>query len=98
MSKYKYYFKKQKTEIANDILKCLLVSGIICVAGTSPYFVVNLIKSIKKQKEWNKYNHKKIYDKFYNLLKAGCINIERDGHEARISLTEKGKKERVGCR
>ncbi len=92
MSKYKYYFKKPRSEISKDILKCLLVSGVICVAASSPYFIINLIKSFKKQKKWNSYKNKIIYNKFYNLKKDGCIKMEERNHQIYIKLTEKGKK------
>lgn len=92
MSKYKYYFKKPKSEISKDILKCLLVSGMVYVAGNSPYFIINLIKSFKKQKKWNSYKNKIIYNKFYNLRKEDCIKIEKENHQIYIKLTEKGKK------
>lgn len=92
MSKYKYYFKKPKSEITKDILEYLLVAGMIYVASSSPYFVLNLIKSFKKRRKWHGYKHKTIYNKFYNLRKSGCIKIEEKNHQIYISLTAEGKK------
>jgi len=69
MSKYKYYFKKPRSEIIKDILKYLLVAGMVCVASNSPYFVLNLIESFKKQRKWRRYKNKIIYNKFSGVCK-----------------------------
>ncbi len=87
--KYKYYFRKPRSEIAKDILKWLLIAGVVCLAGNSPYFVINLMKTYKR---WKKYKRRKIYDTFMRLKKKGCIKIERKNHQVYISLTEEGKK------
>jgi DNA-binding transcriptional regulator PaaX len=92
MSKYKYYFRKPKSEITKDILKGLLFSGAVYIASSSPYFVINLIESFKKQKKWNRYKNKRIYNRFYDLQKEGCIKIEKKNHQIYVSLTEKGRK------
>lgn len=89
MSKYKYYFRKPKSEIVKDILLWLAISGAVYVAATSPYFIRNLIKVFKKS---NKYNKKKIYDTFYMLQKEDCIKIDKQKNQIYISLTEKGRK------
>ncbi len=89
MSKYKYYFRKPKSEIVKDILYWLMVAGVVAISATSPYFGVNLIKSIKR---WQKHKPKKVYDAFYRLLKSGCVKMEKKKHQIYISLTEKGKK------
>lgn len=87
--KYKYYFKKPKSEITKDILKALLITGVICVAGQSPYFVRNLMKNFKK---WKKYPPKKIYNSFYSLKKQSCIEIKNINRQIYISLTPEGRK------
>jgi len=89
MSKYKYYFRKPKSEIVKDILSWLAMAGVICVAATSPYFILNIIRSFKKVR---KYNKKKVYDVFYNLRRQGCIDIRKRNHQIYIALTEKGRK------
>jgi DNA-binding transcriptional regulator PaaX len=88
MSKYKYYFRKPKSEIVKDVFYWLTAAGAVSIAVTSPYFVNNLIKSYKN---FGKYKNKKIYDTFYDLKRQGCLNIERSGHQVYVSLTEKGK-------
>src|SRR3989338_1231659 len=89
MSKYKYYFKKPKSEIVKDIFKGLAITGAISVAATSPYFAVNILKALKNSK---KYEKKRIRDTFYRLKKEGCINIEEANHQIYISLTEEGRR------
>lgn len=87
--KYKYYLKKPKSEIAKDILKWLALTGAIYLAASSPYFVLNLMKAMKK---WQKYKKERIYSAFWRLKKAGCIIIERRGKQIYLKLTRKGKK------
>lgn len=89
MTKYKYYFKKPKSEITKDIFKFLLISGLVCIAATSPYFGVNLVQGIKNMK---KYKRKRVYDTFYKLKKNGYIQTRNKGGQIYISLTEKGKR------
>lgn len=51
MSKYKYYFKKPRGEIVKDIFRLLAISGAVAIAATSPYFTVNLINALGKDKK-----------------------------------------------
>ncbi len=89
MRKYKYYFKKSKSEIVIDVLGILLLGGMLAIAATSPYFITNIMKGLKRMK---KYNNKKVYDTFYNLKKQGLINFHQKDGQIYIFLTEKGKK------
>lgn len=89
MTEYKYYFKKPRSEIVKDILVGLVISGAICIAATSPYFGINLIRALKYRR---KYPKKKVYDTFYNLRKGGYIRIKSQKGQIYISLTEKGKR------
>ncbi len=89
MSQYKYYFRKPKSEIAKDVLRGLIITGVVGIAATSPYFGLNLLKALKQRQ---KYKRKKVYDAFYELKKQGCIEIKKKNHQVYISLTEKGKK------
>jgi len=89
MTKYKYYFKKPKSEIAKDILFCLAFSGALVIAASSPYFIQNLIKGIKKLR---KYKRQNVYDTFYKLRKRGFIRIKNREGQIYISLTKEGKK------
>lgn len=89
MTKYKYYFRKPRSEIVKDIFLTIAVSGAIYIAASSPYFVPNLMRALKRSKRYGK---KKVYDAFYRLRKEGCINIRNTGGQIYISLTKKGKK------
>lgn len=89
MTKYKYYFRKPKSEITKDILQWLAIAGAVYIAASSPYFVINLLKEFAGGK---KYEKKKIYNAFYNLQKRGCIDIEKKNHQIYIALTEEGRK------
>lgn len=84
----KYYFKSSKSEIVIDILLILAAAGLIAIAATSPFFIVNIIKGIKKLK---KYPNKKIYNTFYSLRERRYINFYEKNNQIYISLTEKGK-------
>jgi len=89
IGKYKYYFKKPKSEISKDIFSWLLIAGAVYIAASSPYFIRNLLTGYKK---WQKYPKRKVYDTFYMLRKKGYINIEKRNRQIYISLTKEGKK------
>ncbi len=98
MSKYKYYFRKPKSEISKDIFRWIAISGMITIAATSPYFGHNLVRAYKSAKRKNveinnsSNSKKKIYNTFYNLKKAGHIKTRKADNQIYISLTEKGRK------
>lgn len=87
LKKYKYYFRKPKSEIVKDFLYWLAITGAVYIAASSPYFILNLMKSFKK-----KYPKEKLKETFYNLKKQGLIEINKDGHQIYIKLTEKGRR------
>ena len=89
IGKYKYYFKKPRSEIVKDIFIWLLVGGTIFVAASSPYFIRNLLAS---DKQWRRYPRRKISNTFYNLKRQGLIKITKRNHQIYVSLTEKGRK------
>jgi len=89
MSKYKYYFKKPKSEITKDVFLWLAVGGAIAIAATSPYFGANLARAFSKKK---KHRQKDVYDTFRRLRKEGCIETTKKNHQMYIRLTEKGRK------
>lgn len=89
VKKYKYYFRKPRSEITKDIFYWLLTTGAVAIAATSPYFILNILKGFKKGR---KYKKKRVYDAFYTLKKERCVKIEKRNHQIYISLTEKGKK------
>lgn len=89
MSKYKYYFKKPRSEIAKDIIKTVGLAGLVLVAANSPTFVPRLWQNYRR---WHRHPRKKFYDTFYRLMKGGHLTIERRGYDLKISLTPKGRR------
>ena len=89
VEKYKYYFKKPRSEILKDIIYWLFVTESVVIAATSPFFLKNLLRGFKK---WGKYPKRKLSDTFYRLKKEGLIEIRKENHQIYIALTEKGRK------
>ncbi len=89
IEKYKYYFKKPKSEIVKDVLYWLMVAGAVYIAAGSPSFTRNIIKAHER---WKNYSRKKIYDTFYRLKKQGLIKISNNGSHLHIELTNEGRK------
>ena len=89
MRKYKYYFRKPKSAIIQDILKLLAIGGAIYIAAGSPYFIRMFLK---KYSQLGKYPNKKISNAFSRLRKQGCLQFQTVNHQIYISLTDKGKR------
>jgi DNA-binding transcriptional regulator PaaX len=89
MTKYKYYLRKPKSEIAKDFFYCLTVAGAVSIAMTSPYFGVNLIRGIKRLEKYKKRN---VIDTFKRLKNRGCLKVKIVKNQIYISLTSEGKK------
>lgn len=89
MSQYKYYFKKPKGEITKDILTWFMIGGAIAIASTSPYFATNLLRAFPNKK---RYKRKELYNRFYQLRKAGLLDIQRKNKQMYVFLTEEGKR------
>ncbi len=75
---------------SKEILKYLLLSGLVMIAASSPYFVVNFIKNIAK---FRNYKKRPLGSAFVYLKKRGLIEVKKEGHDLRIALTEEGKKQ-----
>ena len=86
--KYKYYFKKPRSEIVKDIFSWLAVAGAVSIATTSPFFITNLLKNYKR---WKRYPKRKVWDTFYNLRRQGLIELQKENHQIYINLTERGR-------
>ncbi len=86
--KYKYYFRKPRSEITKDILTWLTVAGIMVLGGGSPYFFINLRGDSNR---WKKYKNRRVADTFSRLKKQGHIEIQRHNNQIYIHLTPKGK-------
>lgn len=93
MAKYKYYFRKPKSEIVKDIILWLAVGGAVVLVASSPSFGASAARSFQKWlKKRKQYKNKKVYDAFYQLRKQGCVAFERKGHQIFIQLTTEGRK------
>lgn len=89
MKKYKYYFRKPRSEITKDILSLLLISGGVAIAATSPYFGIAIWKRLQNRK---KYSKSKVSSRFCQLRKRKLIMMQKDGHDIKIILTPEGEK------
>lgn len=89
IGKYKYYFKKPKSEIVKDVFFWLCVGGAITIAATSPYFIQNLLRA---RKRFKKYPKQRVSSTFDMLRRQGFLSVEKKNNQIYISLTEEGKK------
>ena len=80
--KIQYYSKK--------LLKYLFITGIIAIGSVfSPQLPYIILRRILSQRKINK---KKSSDCFRYLLKRKLVMLERNGHDASIMLTPRGRK------
>ena len=89
MHKRNYSFRKPRSELTKDIFKWLAVGGMVCIAATSPFFIINIVKGLKASQ---KYKNKNVYNTFYRLRKQGCVKVTKKNNQIYISLTKKGKR------
>lgn len=92
LGKYKYYFRKPKSEITKDILLLLLVSGALVLAGGAvvPYRFLPLLKS--RYPQFQKYPPRKVSSIFAKLKKKGYIMVVSRNRQIYITLTKEGRK------
>lgn len=88
LRQYKYYFRKPKSALVQDILSWILIGGLIAIAATSPYFVQNLVRSYK---QWRRYPGRKISAAFYLLKKERLLEIKNKNGQIFVSLTPEGR-------
>lgn len=90
LGKYKYYFRKPKSDITKDVLSWLLIAGaVVVISAVSPSFIANILLKYRKLK---KYPKKRVASTFSYLRKRGLLNIEKKDHQIYISLTNEGRK------
>lgn len=92
MTKYKYYFKKPRSEIVKDIIQWLFIAGAVSIAMTSSHFGINAWRAFQKMRKQKKYSKQKFSDTFTRLRRKKVIFMEERGHEVKISLTPEGRK------
>jgi len=73
---------------SREILKYLLVGGILTLGGGGPYAGSYVAKKIFHT---DANAQRKKANLFYYLKKRGLIEMQRDGHDVRMALTKKGK-------
>jgi len=85
-------------ETSKDILLCLFTAGAIMVAATSPFFLINIAKEIKRNKKYikkeirKKLDEKKIAKALERLKRNKVIILSEKYGKFKIELTEKGKR------
>ncbi len=87
--------KERYNIITKEILSTLAIAGMIVIASTSPYFLINIARAIIKNKKYNKNktNEQKIVGSLRRLKNNQLIIIkEEDNGKFIIELTGKGKK------
>jgi len=81
---------------SKQILKGLLIAGVIALAATSPYFALSLSQNINKvlrnKKQSSRKESRYFKSAFYYLKRKGYLIVEKKNHRIYIRLTEKGKK------
>ncbi|OHA64839.1 MAG: hypothetical protein A3D64_00680 [Candidatus Wildermuthbacteria bacterium RIFCSPHIGHO2_02_FULL_49_9] len=90
IKKYRYYWKKPKSEITKDILFCILAAGAVVVGGGM--VAGGMAQNLWMQPSLKKYPKRNLQGMFSYLRKRGLIQQEIHNHQIYISLSEEGKK------
>lgn len=83
---------------AKDILLCLFTAGVIMVAATSPYFLINIARQIKRNRKYiqkeiiKKFSERKIAKALERLKRNGLVILDAENGNFKVGLTEKGKR------
>ena len=86
--------KERYGELAKNILLGLMMTGAIAVAATSPYFLVNMLKQISRNRKYlaKEFEKRKIKNAFNKLKENRLIILEEDNGKFTVELTEQGKR------
>lgn len=89
--------RKRYSELTKDALLILAAAGLITIAATSPYFLINMARAILKYKKYNKiYNPKNnamsLAKSLSGLNKNKIIILKEKTDKYTVELTKKGKK------
>lgn len=83
-------------EITKDVLLMLAGAGILAVAATSPYFLINITRSILRNRRYHKkygnFKEKNLLKSLTGLNKNKIIIVKEKNGEFIIRLSEKGRK------
>ena len=82
------------SSISKDILFGLAVAGIITVAATSPFFLVNIVKAFLANKKYPKkgYDKNKVAKAFERLKRNRIIILKEENGKFTVELTDKGRR------
>lgn len=89
----------KRKELRRKILDGLIITGAVCIAAQSPYFVFRVMQRIGAlsirdiKNSLNKREKKQCYDVFSDLTKKGIIKVRYDGLNAYIDITKQGKEQ-----
>lgn len=85
---------KEYKSISKDIILYIALAGMISVAATSPFFLVNIAKVILKNKKYfkNKYDKNKVSQALERLKRNKVVILSEKEGEFVVELTEKGKR------
>jgi len=89
--------KARYGEVTKDVLLILAGIGLLAVAATSPYFLINIARGLIKYKRYNKGSDKvvdesRLAKSLGGLNKNKIIIIKKEKDKFMVKLTEKGKK------
>lgn len=86
---------RKYSPITKEILLTIALTGIVVVASTSPYFLINIARAIIKNKKYNKnrINEQKIVKSLRRLKENNLIILEekKDG-KFMVQITDRGKR------
>lgn len=86
--------KARYGELTKDILLIVAAAGILAIAATSPYFLINLARVIIKDKKYNKnkINERNLSRSLKRLEKNRFFILRQASGKFYIKLSEKGEK------
>ena len=85
-------------ETTKDILLCLFTAGVIMVAATSPFFLINIAREIKRNRKYikkeiiKKLDERKIAKALERLKRNRLIILSEKNGKFKLELTKKGKR------
>lgn len=86
--------KERYSELTKNILWGLALTSAVVIAATSPYFLVNLVKQISRNRKYLKkeFEKRKIKNAFERLKKNKLIILKEDNGKFTVELTEQGQR------
>lgn len=81
-------------DLTKEILLYLALTGAITIAATSPYFLLNIVKSIVRNQKYlkKKFTERKIAQAIERLKRNRLIILNEKENKFKVELTEKGKR------